>query len=87
MTQEEVIWSTMDNQHGEVSLKQHAYMSVQRKRPWSGELYEGNKTLCSKLGASYDGEIYTTIDRIDSEAISENACKKCLKIFHNQQNK
>lgn len=74
-----IVWSTLDNSTGEKSLKQHAFKPHVWKNQFYEE-YEGNKSLCSKIGASDDGETYMKIDQIDNEPISPNVCKKCLAI-------
>ena len=44
------IWSTLDNFSGERTLAQHAFISAKRGK-WYEDEYDGNKSLCGKIGA------------------------------------
>jgi len=72
-------WSTVDSFDGERTLKQHFYIPAMRGKPWETS-YEGNRTLCKLRGGIVDeNEKFVSIEDIDSEMISKNACKRCLK--------
>lgn len=75
MTQ--VKWATLDNENGDATLKQHAYISHVRNR--YGIEYLGNKQLCAK-GGVHDGSVYVKIEEIEGENLKEDRCKKCVKI-------
>lgn len=75
-----VVWSTLDNFNGEYTLSQHAFISAKRGN-WYEDKYDGNKSLCGKIGA-HDGDKYIALEDFDTEELNEEkACKTCLKIY------
>ncbi len=80
----EAKWFTADNETGTATLKQHAYVP-HRYNPSYSEPYNGNKVACGK-GYLAD-EDYRAIDytKIDGEPVSENRCKRCIKIIQSQE--
>ncbi len=74
-----VKWMTLENIHATRTLKQHAYIPVTKKMPYTREDYPGNKVLCSRAFASDDGEVASNWIRLEGEEFDESkACKKCL---------
>lgn len=81
-----VKWNTPDSIDGERSIKQHAFISAQRKSAFWEEPHKGNKSLCSNMGISDDGHRYIPLERIESEPLDESkACKKCLRSYLKQK--
>lgn len=75
-----VVWDRLDNFNGEYTLAQHAFVSVKRGK-WYEDKYDGNKSLCGKIGA-HDGDKYIALKDFDGEELNEEkACKTCLKIY------
>lgn len=80
-------WYTADSFDGERTLKQHYYIPAMRGKFYE-DSYLGNRTACLiKGGIVNENEKFINIDEIIEEESGQNSCKKCLKIFHNQQNK
>lgn len=79
-----IVWHTFDGKNGDTSWRQHAFINTIRTVPYTGDKYIGNKTLCSRSGASEDGETYLSINEINNEEISSECCKTCLKIYNKQ---
>ena len=76
----EIIFSTQDNETGNRTLKQHAYISKEINT--LHETYEGNKQLCTN-GGVHDGNKYVKLSQIKAELISNNCCRKCFNIYIN----
>lgn len=74
-------WFTLDSYDGERTLKQHCYVAKERIRRYTREKYAGNISLCGMSGVGNEDEEYEPYEAIISEAVSETACKKCIKIF------
>lgn len=70
---------TLDNSTATATLKQHIYISKERKRRYTGEVYIGNISLCGKFGAANENEEYENLDVLQGEAKSNNFCKTCEK--------
>ena len=79
---EEIRWESLETFDGEGSIKQHAFKSKERKKPWTGEKYIGVISLCGKINASEDGETSISIDKLANESINPKACKNCLKAYN-----
>ena len=75
-----VVWDTLENFDASTILSQHAFVSVERGAFYEDK-YDGNKSLCGKVGA-HDGYKYIALKDFDSEELNEEkACKTCLKIY------
>lgn len=78
--QTNVVWNAPENRYGEKTLSQHAFVSAIRGRYYE-EKYEGNRSLCGKIGIGNENEQYLRLDEIESEHFdSIKACKRCAAI-------
>jgi len=75
----QIKWATLDNENGDATLKQHAYVSHVRSR--YGVEYLGNKQLCAK-GGVHDGTRYVKIEEIENEPLKDGRCKRCIRILN-----
>jgi hypothetical protein len=75
-----VVWNAPDSYDGERTLSQHAFVSKQRGKFYE-EKYEGNESLCGKIGIANEHEKYIPVGEIDEENFDETkACKRCVTI-------
>lgn len=75
-----VVWVSIDDINGEHTISQHAFISAKRGK-WYEDKYDGNKSLCGKIGA-HDGDKFIALKDLNSEELNEEkACKTCLKIY------
>ncbi len=76
-----IIWNTPVNHDDSRSLKQHAFIGLERGRFYE-EKYAGNRALCSsRLGIIDEDEKFIKLSEIDSEKFdNKKACKRCSKI-------
>jgi len=75
-----VVWNAPENSDASRVLAQHAFVTKQRGK-WYEEKYEGNESLCGRIGIANESEKYITVDEIDKERFDETkACKQCVRI-------
>lgn len=75
-----VVWDRLENFDTSNILAQHAFVSIKRGKYYEDK-YDGNKSLCGKIGA-HDGDKYINLKDFDGEELNEEkACKTCLKIY------
>lgn len=80
LSEKMVVWYTPENYDASKTLSQHAFMPKQCGK-WYEDKYEGNISLCRKIGIANENEKYIKIDEIDSENFNEiKACKRCTNI-------
>jgi len=78
-----VVWETLENFNATNLLAQHAFISSKRGAYYEDK-YDGNKSLCGKIGA-HDGYKFISLEDFDGEELNEEkACKTCLKILKNK---
>ncbi len=80
----DVKWVTLDSADGEHSIKQHAFVSKERKYPYTLEPYPGNTSLCNQIRASdpNTGDTDSSWKDLENEFIKESCCKNCLKVYN-----
>jgi hypothetical protein len=86
----EVKWMSLENFDATAVSAEHGYVACERKTPYIGEKYMGNKRLCNKrMFCSDDGEGAMQFDLIEyfTGEPSTHACKMCLKIYNKMLNK
>lgn len=75
-----VVWNAPENFDASRVLALHAFVSKQRGK-WYEEKYEGNESLCGKIGIANESEKYIPLNEIDEEDFDETkACKRCVSI-------
>ena len=78
------IWIRADNADATNTLKQHCYITFDRKIPYTLEPYIGNKMLCNSRGGLVNpDELFVDISDLSSEKLDVNkCCKKCLSMYY-----
>jgi len=75
-----VVWDSLESFGTNKILAQHAFVSAKRGKYYEDK-YDGNKSLCGKIGA-HNGDKYIELKDFDGmELNEEKACKTCLKIY------
>lgn len=74
------VWNAPENSDASRVLALHAFIPKQRGK-WYEDKYEGNKSLCGRIGIANESERFITISEIDNEKFDETkACKQCVRI-------
>lgn len=77
-------WLEADNDSG-TKTKQHAYIHHVCMAPYTREKYDGNISLCRRSSVINEDELRTSYNDLEFEPLNEsNACKICLKKYHQQ---
>lgn len=75
-----IVWCAPENSDASRVLAQHAFVKKQKGR-WYEEKYEGNESLCGRIGLVNESEKYITVEEIDNEKFDKTkACKQCTSI-------
>jgi hypothetical protein len=81
MSEVKIKWLSLENSDASRSLKQHAFKPYVAKEQFTGDPYNGNKSLCSKFWASEDGEHSDDWETLESEPLNQDkACKICVSV-------
>jgi hypothetical protein len=76
-------WLQIENETGTATLRQHCYVPQERKRPYTGEPYIGNVSLCGKSHVGNENAEIEEYDKVDAERfIFYVCCKKCFAIYN-----
>lgn len=75
-------WSTVDNEQETATLAQHAFKGVKRRLYYEDAYYDSNISLCGRIRISENGQSGISIDAVDGEPMNPHtSCKNCLKIY------
>lgn len=75
-----IVWNAPESCDGERTLLQHAFVSKQRGK-WHEDKYDGNQSLCGKIGIANESEKYIPLNEIEKEDFDKTkACKRCVAI-------
>ena len=83
----EIVWNSPENNSATKVLAQHAFIST-KINFMDIEEYEGNKSLCGKIGIANETERLIPIPEIVKEQFDKDkACKRCISIASKMLNK
>ena len=78
----EVVYATLENKDGTAILKQHAFKPTQSCKPYTGEEFIGNISLCGKIsaGSLSWGEV-ELFENLQVEEPKKGLCKLCKRVL------
>ena len=77
---DKIKWLTLDSGDGERTLKQHGFILFPHIPRFSGEMFNGNRSLCGRIKVMDENEDFVEFSLLEEEPLNrEKVCKKCLK--------